>query len=139
MAKRKAKRSPARRQKSAKPPSRPMGVTIICLLNWFMSLIGVLGGLALFAAGTVLGLIPIPFLGVLGAFGSLFGIVIFLIGIISAVITYWLWNMERRGYQWVMVFTGISALLSLVSFNLVGLVINGVILWYLWKNKKIFE
>ncbi len=138
MAKRKSRRS-SKRTAAAKPAARPLGITIICALNWLISLVGIVGGLGLFAAGTILGLLPIPFVGLIGAFGSLFGIVLLLVSLVSAVVTYWLWNMQQRGYQWVIVFTGISALLNIVSFNIVGLIISGLIIWYLWKNKTMFK
>lgn len=145
MAKKKSRKSVKRssRKPVAKVAARPLGITIICVLNWILSFVGIVGGLILFAAGAVLGMVPIPVIGLItgliGAVSSLFGIVLLIVSAVSALVTYWLWNMERRGWRWVIIFAGIAAAIDLVSFNVVGLVISALIVWYLWSKKQLFE
>ncbi|HLC39746.1 MAG TPA: hypothetical protein VJJ76_02590 [archaeon] len=120
--------------------ARPLGITIICVLGWLSALIAILGGLALFGIttglGTVIGGVPG---GVLAGLGSVAGLLIFVLGIATAYVLYGLWQMKKWGWTWTMVLEGISLLIALPSFNIVGIAIPAIIIFYLWTNQKRFK
>jgi hypothetical protein len=78
---------------------RPLGVTIICILNW-------IGAIALIAIGAlfVLGGLFIPLLAVIGA-------VFLVIGIVSFLVTFALWNLKMWAW-WLVVILNVISIVS---------------------------
>lgn len=135
MPKKKQSRKAARSQKAA---SRPLGLTIICILSWIGSAVQIGAGIMLLFMGTGLGKFS-GAIAVLGQFSYLIAAVAVLSGIVTIMITRWLWRMEKRGYTWTMVFGVVSMILSVVSFNFIGSLMVLVILVYLWIKREIFK
>ncbi|USZ73147.1 hypothetical protein [Natronosalvus halobius] len=100
----------------ASGPSRPLGVSIICILG---------------ALGFLLAWIPILQLLAYGGFGAFIALVFTVINLGMLAVIVGLWNMEGWALTWALVLYGLSALLDLVTLNLVGLLISLVILAYL--------
>jgi hypothetical protein len=99
---------------------RPLGVTIICLIGWLGALLSVIGGLS-----------TIWFFGL--------GIISLILGVVTAIVLYWLWQMKKQGWMWTMVLEGILLLVALVQMDAVGVIVAGIVLVYLWMNKKLFK
>jgi hypothetical protein len=122
---------------------RPSGVTILAVLQ-------VLGGIFFFILGFLL-LILAGFVGIAGfisdvpdfpAFfgGAVLGIiggVMLIIGILSFAVAYGYWN--GFGWSWTigMVITAIGLIIGLLSLpgSIIGLVINGIIIYYLTRPR----
>ncbi|MFC7215207.1 hypothetical protein ACFQO4_14110 [Saliphagus sp. GCM10025334] len=96
--------------------SRPLGVSIIC----------VLGGL-----GFLFAWIPILQLLAYGGVGTFLAFVFTVVNVGMLAVIVGLWNMQGWALTWALVLYGLSALLDLVTLNLVGLLISLVILAYL--------
>jgi hypothetical protein len=99
---------------------RPLGVTIICLIGWLGALLSVIGGLS-----------TIWFFGL--------GTISLILGVVTAIVLYWLWQMKKQGWMWTMVLEGILLLVALVQMDAVGVIVAGIVLVYLWMNKKLFK
>jgi hypothetical protein len=129
-------------------PGRPMGVTILGVLALISGIIGLCGGISLFglfglgaAAGVATGDAGAA-VG-LGAISGLLGLGSVLSGVLSLIGAFGLLTLKNWGRLLVMIgaIIGIiSAVLSLIGAltgggdfltGLLGLIINGVILWYL--------
>ncbi|UTF53345.1 hypothetical protein [Natronosalvus rutilus] len=96
--------------------SRPLGISIIC----------VLGGL-----GFLFAWIPILQLLAYGGVGTLLAFVFTVVNVGMLAVLVGLWNMEGWALTWALVLYGLSALLDLVTLNVIGLLISLVILAYL--------
>ena len=98
---------------------RPLGVTIIAILNLIVGIIGIAVG------------IPLLIVGV--------GIVLIVIGIASIVMAYGLW--KGKGWAWIitLILSGIGILFSVGSIAarqpgaIVNLIISAVIIYYLYR------
>ena len=66
------------------------------------------------------------------------GAMLFTMAIISFGIAYGVYNMTEWGWAIAIILSGIGLLSAIVSFNIVGLIIPGLIVWYLWTNKSDF-
>ena len=119
---------------------RPLGVTVICILGFLGAILGIVGGLGLivvgsFFSGAVMGAVPGFLAGMLGVFGG----VLIVLGIISFVVIYWLWQMKKIGWTLTLIIEIIGILLNLASFNIIGLVIPVIIVVYLLLKKDLFK
>ncbi|NGM68774.1 hypothetical protein G6M89_07085 [Natronolimnobius sp. AArcel1] len=106
----------SRRPSSTGGTDRPLGVTIICGL-------GILGILVSF----------LPIFQLLGIGGVAATIALFLFGLNIAhlVVIIGLLNMSATALTWAYVFYGIGLLFDLIMFNLIGVLVSGIILFYL--------
>lgn len=104
--------------------SRPLGITVLCILGFvgvFFSLfrmLGVMGSASPFA--------------VLGLFGLA-------LAVGKGVVLYGLWTLQQWGYKWALVFYGLSALFDLVSFSLLALLIDLLVVAYLMSKADHFR
>jgi hypothetical protein len=113
---------------------RPIGVTIICILSW-------IGAIALIAIGAlfVLGGLFIPLLAVIGA-------VFLVIGIVSFLVTFALWNLKMWAW-WIIVIlnvisivSGIGSAVAYADFSpIFGIIIPVIIVIYLWTVRDHFR
>ena len=113
---------------------RPLGVTIICILSW-------IGAIALIAIGAlmVLGGLFIPLLAVVGA-------VFLVIGIVSFLVTFALWNLKMWAW-WIIVIlnvisivSGIGSAVAYGDFSpIFGIIIPVIIVIYLWTVRDHFR
>jgi hypothetical protein len=118
----------------SKMVDRPLGVTIICILSW-------IGAIALIAIGAlfVLGGLFIPLLAVIGA-------VFLVIGIVSFLVTFALWNLKMWAW-WIIVIlnvisivSGIGSAVAYGDFSpIFGIIIPVIIVIYLWTVRDHFR
>jgi len=108
---------------------RPLGVTIIGILWIIIGILGLLAGVWLMARGTVF----------FGTFGLLFGVISIIIGIIFIIIgiscfkaRYWIWTVGVI-LTIISLVLGIASLITSGAGALLGIVISGIILYYLFQ------
>ncbi len=128
--------------------SRPMGVTIIAILNIISGIIMLAGGAGLAAAGSVLPTMTtinpnaggqMALTGMLGAGAVAVGAVLIILGIISFVVAWGL--LKGKGWAWT-----VTLILSIISFimgiisvaggnvgGIVNVIISGVVIYYLYR------
>ncbi len=100
---------------------RPLGVTILAVLQIIGGLLVLFGGAALMAVGTYL----------LGPLGALIGGVLLILGLFELVVGWGLWNMRPWAWLIAMILNIISIILSIVMFDIIGLIIPLIIVIYL--------
>lgn len=104
--------------------SRPLGITILCVLGFvgaffsFFGMLGVMGGGGPFAAIGLVGLLLV---------------------VAKAVVLYGLWTLQYWGYKWALVSYGLSALLDLASLSIVALILDVIIVFYLMSKEDHFR
>ncbi len=104
--------------------SRPLGVSILCVLGFigvffsFLGMLGVMGG-----GG------PLAIVGLVG--------LVLTVG--KAAVLYGLWTLQQWGYKWALVLYGISALLNLVSLSIFAMIIDVFIVAYLLSKADHFR
>ena len=130
---------------------RPTGVTLICILGFIEALVTIGSGLYAFFVGSVLSGIGAAegamgaIFGILGMVFSLVSLVPAVIGFLLLVAFYWLWNMKKSGWVIVVILQVLMLLFSLmgaVAMNpssILSLALSAVIIYYLFKNKKLFK
>jgi len=137
----------------AKTYNRPLGVTILCLWSFFTNGIGLLAGIVLLAlSGIYSGAIQqsvavaaIPALAILPAIGAVLGIFLLAWGALNIFIYYNLWKLKKWAWWVIVIFQVLSLLVGLgtvlmgVGMGVLGLIINAVILTYLFYRKDIFR
>lgn len=117
---------------------RPIGVTIICVLGYIGAILMALAGIAIMAFGGLAG--SLGALGLLlGSTGIVAGVMLLAMGIITFVVTQGLWNLKKWAWTVTMILEGLSVLGSLISLNIVGLIIPAIVLYYLYTKKEIFK
>ncbi len=110
---------------------RPTGVTILAVLEIISGIISVVAGAVL---GTVVGMMGMGMTG--NEYGALMGILggfVMALGIISFVMAWGLLKGKSWAWTITLVLTIISLITNLPSLNIIGLIINGVILYYLFR------
>jgi hypothetical protein len=104
--------------------SRPLGITILCLLGFigaflsFFSLLGMIGGGGPFA---IVGLVSLTI--VVG----------------KAVVLYGLWTLQHWGYKWALRLYALSAVLDLLTLSLLALIIDLLIVAYIASKADYFR
>jgi hypothetical protein len=108
---------------------RPLGVTIIGILWIIFGIFGLLAGVWLMARGAVF----------FGPFGLLFGVISIIIGIIFIIIGIgcfqalpWVWTVGVI-ISVLSIIAGIASLITSGAGALLGIVIPGIILYYLFQ------
>lgn len=118
---------------------RPLGITILALLEVISGLMLLLSGVALAALLGVMGATCSQMLG-LGAFGVLgtlvgtvLGSLLIILGLISFLIAWGLWT--GRGWAWTLgfVLAIIGLIMALLGFNIVSILINLIVIYYLTR------
>ena len=123
---------------------RPMGVTIIALLNWLRAfLIGILGA-GLIAVGHLSGRL-VAAIGsgdlvqrLLSTVGKTLGFAALIVAVLWLAAGIGLWTLRSWGRSLTVVLTGLALLFGLLSllhrpFHIVRVVVDGAILIYLFK------
>jgi hypothetical protein len=117
---------------------RPIGVTILMVLGYIGSALAIIGGIMIIAGGSLLSSFSsVPGLSVLiGAGAAILGIITIAFGVLGIFIAKGL----GEGKNWAKIVAIIFAVLGLLSslwpINIVGIVIEGVIIWYLGFSKE---
>lgn len=108
------------------PVERPLGVTILAVLAGIGGVMAILGGIFL---GSV-----VQSYGFGAMMAGVGGSIMVVMGLVNLVIAYGLWS----GFSWAwwltVIFTGLNALMSLLSLNIIGLIIAAIILWYMMQG-----
>ena len=97
-----------------------------------------LGGLMLILSAIMLksiDMVTYPELSILSGAGS---VMLLLMGVVAFVIAYGVYNMTEWGWAVAIILSAVGFVGALVSLNIAGLIISGIIVWYLWTNKKDF-
>jgi len=132
------KKKTGSKSRKARKVERPLGITVISILNWIGAAAQFIGGVFLLSFGGLMSFMPMMG-GLFGPASQISGLIFILLGLITGVVTKWLWDMEKRGWTWVIIFNAVSFGAGLVSFNLINIVISGMIVFYLWTKKEEFR
>ncbi len=133
----------AKKSKKVSVSQRPIGVTILAVLAYIGAAFSLLGGIAMLFGSALIGpfLAKMPDYSAMASWGGIAFILFGLFLIACAVLNFFVGKGLWKGKNWarilVLIFSSLSALSSLMSFDLVGLVISGLIIWYLGFNKKV--
>ncbi len=121
--------------------ARPVGVTVLVILQALLGVLALLGGLALFFTGLVLPEI-FPYRRFFGPASIISGLALIILALIDFVLAFGLWS----GKRWAWVTTLIFAVLSIASAvfmlfirprvsELVSLILDLVVLYYLMQPR----
>ncbi len=117
---------------------RPLGVTIISVLGYIGAILMALVGIAMIGFGGGIA----GSLGVIGAMfggiGIVAGVMLLAMSVIAYVVSRGLWNLKKWAWTVTMILEGLSLLGSLMSMNIVGIIIPAIIVYYLYTKKEIF-
>ena len=97
-----------------------------------------LGGIALLLSALFMNSINITAYPEMAFFTSIGAVFLFIMGAISLILSYGLWNTQPWAWMIVIVLSVINLVGSIMSFNLPGMIIPGIIVWYLYTNKEDF-
>lgn len=112
---------PTSRASGHKMQRTPTGVKLIC------ALFGLFGSLLVFL-GQMIGVVD-----------SSAGGLITILGIGYFVVIYGLWNLEAWGWYAATGLLGLTALASLSSGDVPGLMVSSGLIWYLWAKRSLYE
>ena len=107
---------------------RPTGVTILAALEIISGIVAIVGG---FFFATLSAMMMST--DVFGAFGVVISGVLIAIGIVSFIMAWGLLQGKSWAWTFTLILTIISLIFDLPSFNVIGLVINAIILYYLFR------
>ncbi|MBN2042400.1 MAG: hypothetical protein JW754_01185 [Candidatus Aenigmarchaeota archaeon] len=125
---------PAIKPATSGKSSRPLGVTIICILVLIGAILSLIGGASAFMFAGLMGAI-MPGMEMLGMAA---GAVSIIIGIIYFLCFWWLWKMMKKGYTFTMILSVISLIISIIGMNIIGVVLAIIILVYLYMKRGLF-
>jgi len=122
---------------------RPLGLTVLAVLDVITGIFAIIGGMAI---AEILIMFPaiadMPiFAGFATAFGVLFGGVLVIMGIIALLVGWGFWKGREWAWTLGVILYVICILLGLLPIlrgdvsGIVGVIVGGVILYYLFKPK----
>jgi lysylphosphatidylglycerol synthetase-like protein (DUF2156 family) len=118
--------------------SRPVGVTIIAVLDALLGLLMLLSGGAILGVGTFMGTFGGPMSAVHGLVTG-FGVLVFVVGFVTIFLALGIWTGASWAWTAALVIAILSAVLHLLSFNLLLLAINVIVIVYLLQpNVKLY-
>ena len=106
---------------------RPFGVTLLAILVIVSGVIAIVGGIFFV---TIAGLLDIDFLGAMS--GIVAGVLVAL-GVASFVMAWGLLGGKPWAWTATLVLTIISVIFELAAANIVGLIIDAIVLYYLFR------
>lgn len=116
------------------PEARPTGVTVLAVLNGIIGAFALLGGIGMMAGGGAMGsMMGGAEGGLFAAMAGVFGFVLLIMGVLYLLAAWGLWTRQRWAWYVAMVGVVLGILNGIVSlpFGIVGLLIAGLIGWYL--------
>ena len=122
--------------------SRPIGVTTISLLGMLGGVLAVLIGLFIAILGAAFGALLGP---VATVFGGFIGGFFIILGAIIFVSNWFLWKMKRIGWTLVIILESLGFLAAVLTLpasvisGIVGIVVNGLVIFYLYKSRSLFK
>ncbi|TFF91062.1 hypothetical protein EU545_05825 [Candidatus Thorarchaeota archaeon] len=101
---------------------RPLGVTLLAILQFIQALVVLVAGGTILIAGSIF----LPIIGtVVGVVVILFGLFVFYIGL-------GLWNLQSWAWSWAFIANILGVIIGIVNnFDIVGILLSVVILLYL--------
>jgi len=134
---------------------RPIGITLIAILNIVIGILLILGalsfaalaGLAVSGYGPDLipGLTDLPYLDIMMALGGIIAVVLIIVALVEFIMAWGL--LKGKGWAWILsivfmfltIALGFLSLVHPTAFNLIGLAIDALIVYYLFRpNVKAF-
>jgi hypothetical protein len=124
-------------ENSSSSVDRPLGVAILSVLDIIFGVLAFLGGLVLLIIPGLMSMMfpyGLPF-GILYMMVSVFAFFIIVMGIISMLLGYFLWQGNNLARILHIVFAIIGILFGILSLpgGIVNIIINGVIIYYLTR------
>lgn len=128
---------------------RPLGVTIIAILSTISGIFGIIGGMGIMALfGTVNRMSMGLGMGKVATYplfsGTMWGLILVILGIISLIGAYGAWNLRKWAWPLLVGLFVFGIIQNLVfisstgSSSILGIAINGAILYYLFQVKESF-
>ncbi len=114
---------------------RPLGITIICILGFIGVFLSIVSGIAILSISDLMA----EFSQLYGAMTHIIIGLSMIFAAIEVIGLYWLWNMLKKGWFVVITIEIIGIVFSLVSFNIIGVLIPAVIVYYLYINRNLFK
>ncbi|TFG29921.1 hypothetical protein EU528_08955 [Candidatus Thorarchaeota archaeon] len=108
---------------SASSGERPLGVTILALLQMIGGVIGIFGGATSMLAAMLL--------GPLGLLFVIIGAVLLIMGLLGLIVGWGLWGLKSWAWMWAMIVNIINIILAIVQLNIISLIIPLIIVLYL--------
>lgn len=125
---------------------RPVGVTIIAVLAAIGGVMGILGGFGLMAlSGAVNAITQAAGVTYPLFSASIWGIILIVLGVLDLAGAYGAWNLKKWAWSLLVGLSVLGILQSLAFMtatgvgNLLGVAINGIILYYLFQVKDAFS
>jgi hypothetical protein len=112
---------------SAPSGDRPLGVTILAVLEIIVGLLGLFSGFTLLTLGAMM-----PF--GLGAFAAVIGAVVLFIGILDVIIGWGLWSLKSWAWMVALIVNIINLILNAIQLAWLGAIINLIIILYLQQG-----
>lgn len=104
--------------------SRPLGVTILCLVGFLGAFFSLFKLLGMLGGGGAFGILALPLLALL-------------VG--KVLVLYGLWTLKQWGYTGALILYSLSALLNLVSLSPLALLVDVLIVVYLLSKANHFR
>ena len=111
---------------SAPSGERPLGVTIIAVLNILGGLLSIFGGFTSLTLGLALG--PFGFLLII------LGAIILFLGIINLIIGWGLWSLKSWAWMAALIINIINLILNVLSYSWLPAIINLIVILYLQQG-----
>jgi hypothetical protein len=105
---------------------RPLGVTILAVLEIIVGALGLFGAIGLITLGAM-----IPWLG---GFAVILGVVVLFLALIDLIVGWGLWTLKSWAWMVALIVNIINLILNAVQFNLLGAIINLIIIIYLQQG-----
>jgi len=121
----------------------PLGVKILAILGYIGAALLLVGGIVMLVGSASIGALLANIPGyslIVGAVGAVLTAMVGVMMLIFAVLEYFiargLWNGKNWARVTQLVLSSLGLLGSIAPFNIINIVINGVVIWYLGFNKE---
>jgi hypothetical protein len=111
---------------SAPSSERPLGVTILAVLEIIVGALGLFSGITILAFGAVIPLF--------GGFMMVLAIIVIFLALIDLIVGWGLWSLKSWAWMVALIVNIINLILNAVQFNLLGAIINLIIIIYLQQG-----
>lgn len=109
---------------SAPSGERPLGVTILALLEIIVGALGLFGAITVITFGSIL----------FGAFGLILGVIVLFLALIDLIVGWGLWTLKSWAWMVALIVNIINLILNAVQLNFLGAIINLIIIIYLQQG-----
>ncbi|MGY5864056.1 MAG: hypothetical protein RTV41_05595 [Candidatus Thorarchaeota archaeon] len=105
---------------------RPLGVTILAVLEIIVGALGLFGAVSILLLGAL-----IPFFG---GFVMILGVVVLFLSLIDLIVGWGLWSLKSWAWMVALIVNIINLILNALQFNILGAIINIIIIIYLQQG-----